>query len=140
MKSSPGRISSTKLNMPPNAPFQPPNILKNISAEIGAQIISASSPTNGTAYVAYPRTSMSMQAASEGVLLNFFIHGKMMKFPERLYPSTLRQAQGSGLQVKLACGSLVVKKSLQRIVQHRKLQAFLTFQHTVRGACRRVFH
>ncbi|MND09198.1 hypothetical protein D3C83_323460 [compost metagenome] len=52
IKSSPGISSSKKLNAPPKSPLAPPNILKKIKAEIGAQRISKNSPKKGTAYVA----------------------------------------------------------------------------------------
>ena len=74
MKSRPGISSSTKLNMLPNAPFQPLNMMKNIKAEIGAQMTSASSPMTGTEYVAYPIISIRIQAMSGGF---FFITDKM---------------------------------------------------------------
>jgi hypothetical protein len=49
IKSVPGKISSTKLKIPPKAPFHPPKVLKKIIAEIGAQIISPNSPIPGIA-------------------------------------------------------------------------------------------
>ena len=52
IKSVPGRISSMKLKTLPNAPFHPPNIMKNTIADIGAQIKSANSPNTGMLYVA----------------------------------------------------------------------------------------
>lgn len=67
MKSRPGMISSKKLNIPPKAPFHPRNMMKNTTAEIGAQMMSANSPITGTEYVAYPIISMRIQAISGGV-------------------------------------------------------------------------
>lgn len=52
IKSIPGRISSTKLNTPPKAPFHPPKVRKKIKPEIGAQARSANSPRKGIEYVA----------------------------------------------------------------------------------------
>jgi len=49
IKSVPGSISSIKLAIPPNAPFHPPNVIKKVIAEIGAQMISANSPRKGMA-------------------------------------------------------------------------------------------
>jgi hypothetical protein len=44
--------SSKKLKAPPKNPFTPPNILKKIKAEMGAQRISKNSPKKGIPYVA----------------------------------------------------------------------------------------
>jgi len=49
IKSVPGIISSTKLPMPPNAPFHPPKLKKKMIAERGAQKISEISPRAGMA-------------------------------------------------------------------------------------------
>ena len=49
MKSVPGKISSMKFPIPPSAPFHPPNVIKKMIAEMGAQTISANSPKNGMA-------------------------------------------------------------------------------------------
>jgi hypothetical protein len=67
IKSRPGMISSIKLNTPPKNPLAPPNIRINTSAEIGAQTISRNSPRKGIPYVAYPKKSISRQAAREGI-------------------------------------------------------------------------
>jgi hypothetical protein len=47
MKSVPGNSSSIKSNMPPTAPFHPPNVKKKMIPEIGAQITSPNSPNTG---------------------------------------------------------------------------------------------
>jgi hypothetical protein len=70
MKSVPGKISSIKFPIPPNAPFQPPNVKKKIRPEIGAQKKSVNSPIKGTAYDAYPIKSITIQNKREGLRLN----------------------------------------------------------------------
>jgi len=49
IKSVPGSISSTKLPIPPSAPFHPPKLKKKMIAERGAQKMSEISPKAGTA-------------------------------------------------------------------------------------------
>ena len=39
-----------KFPIPPRTPFHPPNVMKKMIPEMGAQMISANSPKNGTAY------------------------------------------------------------------------------------------
>ena len=66
MKSVPGKISSIKFPIPPKAPFHPPNVIKKIIAETGAQMISANSPKTGIAYVAQPMRSITKQNTRDG--------------------------------------------------------------------------
>jgi hypothetical protein len=63
MKSIPGINSSIKLNIPPKNPFLNPNILQNIKADMGAQIIS---PKKGTNITALPIISITIHAPREG--------------------------------------------------------------------------
>ena len=69
IKSVPGNNSSAKLNIAPKAAFLP-NTIKNIIAEMGAQITSTISPNPGTRKELHPIKSISTQKAREGC---FFI-------------------------------------------------------------------
>lgn len=96
IKSRPGISSSTKLKIPPKKPFEPPNVLKKIKADIGAQMRSKNSPKKGRAYVAYPRKSISRQNANEGFFCevaeaatSFFQNNFFMSCADVQFESTL---------------------------------------------------
>ena len=61
-----GKASSTKFITAPVAPNLPPKDLKNIIAEMGAQIMSVNSPTPGMAKLKQPIRSIIIQNVREG--------------------------------------------------------------------------
>ena len=75
-----GKASSIKFNTAPVAPKRPPKDLKNINAEIGAQIISLNSPTPGMTKLKQPIRSITMQNVREGIVVTIVCCNAFMKF------------------------------------------------------------
>ena len=67
-----GSISSAKLMILPILPTLPPKLLKNISAEMGAQRMSNHSPRPGSKKVAEPSKSIIKQNVSVGFVFIVF--------------------------------------------------------------------
>lgn len=63
-----GKASSRKFKTAPIAPKRPPKDLKNIKAEIGAQMISLNSPNPGMTKLKHPIKSIAMQNVREGIV------------------------------------------------------------------------